>query len=89
MPQTGITPVNHAPVAVQKDLDLGRIGMATGQYESFGFTEAKGSVPAGVVIGGAGSERKINALSFPGPFNLYWRPSKFLYWKASRFKNQR
>jgi hypothetical protein len=51
--------------------------MATGQYESFGFTEAKGSVPAGVVIGGAGSERKINALSFPGQFNLYWRPSKF------------
>ncbi len=25
--------------------------MATGQYESFGFTEAKGSVPASVVIG--------------------------------------
>jgi len=36
--------------------------MATGQYESFGFTEAKGSVPASVVIGARG-ERKINALS--------------------------
>jgi hypothetical protein len=53
--------------------------MATGQYESFGFTEAKGSVPASVVIGGAGGERKINALSSPGPFNLYYRYSKFLY----------
>jgi len=63
--------------------------MATGQYEFFGFTEAKGSVPAGVVIGGAGGERKINTLSFPGPFNLYLRPSKFLYWKYSRFKNKR
>jgi hypothetical protein len=38
--------------------------MATGQYESFGFTEAKGSVPAGAVIGVAGSKRKLNALSF-------------------------
>ena len=63
--------------------------MATVQYESFGFTEAKGSVPAGVVIGGAGSETKINALSIPGSINLYWRPSKFLYWKLSRFENQR
>ena len=63
--------------------------MATGQYESFGFTEAQCSVPAGVVIGGAGSERKINALSLPGPFNLYLRSSKFLYWKPSRIKNQR
>jgi hypothetical protein len=67
--------------------------MATGQYEPLGFTEAKGSVPAGVVINGAGSERKINALSIPGSINLYLnlylRPSKFLYWRLSTIKNQR
>jgi hypothetical protein len=44
-------------VAAQKDRDLGSLGMATGQSESFGFTEAKVSVPAGVVIGGAGREK--------------------------------
>jgi hypothetical protein len=63
--------------------------MATVQYDSFGFPEAKVSVPAGAVVGVAGSKRKINALSFPGPFNLYLRPSKLLYWKPSRFKNRR
>jgi len=56
-PRLGITPVNRAAVAAQKDRDLGSLGMATGQSESFGFTEAKVSVPAGVVIGGAGREK--------------------------------
>jgi hypothetical protein len=48
--------------AAQKDRDLGRFGMATDQYESFGFTEAKGSVPAGAVIGGAGGQRSVHSL---------------------------
>jgi hypothetical protein len=61
--QTGDNAGQSRVAVAQKDRDLGRFGMATGQYESFGFTEAKGFVPAGVVIGGAGSERKINALS--------------------------
>ncbi len=62
-PRLGITPVNRAPVAAQKDLDLGRFGMATGQYESLGFTEGKGSAPAGVVIGSVGvRERSIHSL---------------------------
>ena len=37
--------------------------MATGQYESLGFTEGKGSAPAGVVIGSVGvRERSIHSL---------------------------
>lgn len=59
----GLTPVNRAPVAAQKDLDLGRFGMATGLYESLGFIKAKGSVPAGVVIGSGGvTERSVRSL---------------------------
>jgi len=65
MPQTRENAGQSRAAAAQKDRDLARLGMATGQYESLGFTEAKGSVPAGVVINGAGSERKINALSIP------------------------
>ena len=37
--------------------------MATGLYESLGFIKAKGSVPAGVVIGSGGvTERSVRSL---------------------------
>ena len=37
--------------------------MATGQYEFFGFTEAKGSVRlARLLVGGAGGQRSVHSL---------------------------